>query len=78
MMFDEFGGSSSAAILEGFQYISSLLDQGVEIIAINHSWGGGSAIVDEASNAFVMEMTALQKTMEAMEQFGVCQLVTLV
>ena len=61
MMFDEFGGSSSAAILEGFQYISSLLDQGVEIIAINHSWGGGSAIVDEASNAFVMEMTAFAK-----------------
>jgi subtilisin family serine protease len=61
MMFDEFGGSSSAAILEGFQYISTLLDQGVEIIAINHSWGGGSAIVDEASNAFVMEMTAYAK-----------------
>ena len=61
MMFDEFGGSSSAAILEGFQYISTLLDQGVEIIAINHSWGGGSAIVDEASNAFVMEMTAFAK-----------------
>ena len=61
MMFDEFGGSSSAAILEGFQYISTLLDQGVEIIAINHSWGGGSAIVDEESNAFVMEMTAFAK-----------------
>ncbi|MDR9414821.1 MAG: S8 family serine peptidase [Gracilimonas sp.] len=57
MIFDEDGSTNSLAIIRGYEYISSLLDAGVEITAVNQSWGGGT-FLDYASGAqFVKVMT---------------------
>lgn len=57
MIFDEFGGTDAIAIMGGYQYISDLLASGVEITAINQSWGGGGYLDLESDQQFVSVMT---------------------
>jgi len=57
MIFDEFGYTNSLAIIRGYHYISTLLEQGVEITAINQSWGGGRLFNDPSSERFVEVMS---------------------
>lgn len=58
MIFDEFGGTDAIAIMAGYQYISSLLDSGVDITGINQSWGGGGFLDLESDQQFVSVMTS--------------------
>ena len=57
MIFDEDGFTTSIAILEGYEYISSLLDGGVNITGINQSWGGGRYLGLESTQEFISLMT---------------------
>ncbi len=57
MIFDEFGSTDAISIMRGYDYISSLLDNGVEITAINQSWGGGGSLFYESDVHFVSVMT---------------------
>ena len=57
MIFDEFGSTDAISIMRGYAYISSLLENGVEITAINQSWGGGGALIGESEQQFVSAMT---------------------
>lgn len=58
MIFDAFGRTDAAAVLDAFAYISSLLDQGIEIPVINQSWGGALEYAGgSALNAFIETMT---------------------
>lgn len=57
MIFDEYGSTTALAIMEGYEYISSLLENGVEITAINQSWGGGAYLDYESDGQFVNVMT---------------------
>lgn len=57
MIFHEFGGTTSLAIIEGYYYISTLLEQGVEITAVNQSWGGGGLVGGFEDTRFVEVMT---------------------
>ena len=57
MIFDENGSTNSLAIIRGYYYISTLLEQGVDIVAINQSWGGGRIFGDRGSERFVEVMT---------------------
>ncbi len=57
MIFDEFGGTDAIAIMAGYEYISSLLDKGVDITGINQSWGGGGFLDLESDQQFVSVMT---------------------
>ena len=57
MIFHESGGTSSLAIIEGYYYISSLLEQGVEITAVNQSWGGGGFVGGFSDTRFIEVMT---------------------
>ena len=57
MIFDENGSTNSLAIIRGYYYISTLLDQEVDIVAINQSWGGGRIFGDRGSERFVEVMT---------------------
>ncbi len=57
MIFNEFGGTDAIAIMAGYQYISDLLDSGVEITGINQSWGGGGFLDLESDQQFVSVMT---------------------
>ncbi|MEO9885229.1 MAG: S8 family serine peptidase [Balneola sp.] len=57
MIFDEFGSTDAISIMRGYDYISSLLDNGVEITAINQSWGGGGSLFYESDVQFVSVMT---------------------
>lgn len=61
MIFDEFGNSSALAIMQGYEYLSSLLENGVEIIAVNQSWGGGAIFDYESDMQFVHVMTEYAK-----------------
>lgn len=57
MIFDEFGSTDAISIMAGYEYISTLLDAGVNITAINQSWGGGGYLGDESDQMFVSVMT---------------------
>jgi subtilisin family serine protease len=57
MIFDEYGYTNSLAIILGYHYISMLLEQGVEITAINQSWGGGRIFNDPSSERFIEVMS---------------------
>lgn len=57
MIFNEFGGTDAISIMAGYQYISDLLDAGVDITGINQSWGGGGYLDLESDQQFVTVMT---------------------
>ncbi|MEX2603795.1 MAG: S8 family serine peptidase [Gracilimonas sp.] len=57
MIFDEFGSTTALAILDGYDYISTLLENEVEITAVNQSWGGGAYLDYENDAQFVNTMT---------------------
>lgn len=57
MIFNEFGGTDAITIMRGYEYISNLLDTGVEITGINQSWGGGGYLDLESDQQFVTVMT---------------------
>lgn len=57
MIFDEFGSTDAISIMRGYDYISSLLEGGTEIIAVNQSWGGGGLLDYESDVQFVQAMT---------------------
>ena len=58
MIFDAYGRTDAAAVLDAFTYISSLLAQGIEIPVINQSWGGALEYAGgSALNAFIETMT---------------------
>lgn len=50
-IFDENGQTTGDAILAGYDYISALLAQGLPIVAVNQSWGGG---IDYGEDAVVV------------------------
>ena len=56
MIFDEDGFTTSSAILEGYEYISSLLDGGVNN-GINQSWNGRAYLGLEFNQEFISLMT---------------------
>jgi|GEM_PF-754826 len=58
MIFDDFGFTNSIAIMYGYYYLSTLLDAGVDITAINQSWGGGRLLTEASDQRFVDVMTA--------------------
>tara|TARA_R110002124_G_scaffold286888_1_gene469050 strand:+ start:1409 stop:6949 length:5541 start_codon:yes stop_codon:yes gene_type:complete len=57
MIFDEFGFTDAVSIMRGYDYISSLLESGVEVTAINQSWGGDGSLLYESDVQFVSVMT---------------------
>lgn len=57
MIFNEFGGTDAISIMAGYQYISNLLDAGVDITGINQSWGGGGYLDLESDQQFISVMT---------------------
>ncbi len=57
MIFDEYGSTDAISIMRGYDYISSLLDNDVEITAINQSWGGGGSLINDSDKQFVSVMT---------------------
>jgi subtilisin family serine protease len=57
MIFNEFGGTDAISIMAGYQYISDLLDDEVDITGINQSWGGGGYLDLESDQQFVSVMT---------------------
>lgn len=57
MIFDEFGSTTSLGIMLGYEYMTSIMEQGVDVVAINQSWGGGENMISEDGQGFVMEMT---------------------
>lgn len=57
MIFDEYGYTDALSIMAGYDYISTLLAEGVEITAINQSWGGGGYLDLESDQHFVEVMT---------------------
>jgi len=40
-IFNENGYTTDEAIMGGYEYITTLLEQGIDIVAVNQSWGGG-------------------------------------
>lgn len=50
-IFDADGFTTGEAILEGYDYITALLEQELPIVAVNQSWGGG---VDYGEDAVVI------------------------
>ena len=71
MIFDENGSTNSLAIILGYYYISTLLEQGVDIVAINQSWGGGRLFGDRGSERFVEVMTDYAQHHDAHEAIWV-------
>ncbi|MBO6792298.1 MAG: S8 family serine peptidase [Balneolaceae bacterium] len=57
MIFNEWGGTDAITIMAGYQYITDLLDVGVDITGINQSWGGGGYLDLESDQQFVSVMT---------------------
>lgn len=57
MIFDESGYTTSFAIMEGYRYMTAIMEKGVDVVAINQSWGGGENMISEEGQAFVKEMT---------------------
>ena len=57
MIFDEFGSTDAISIMAGYEYISHLLDAGVDITGINQSWGGGGYLDLESDQQFISVMT---------------------
>tara|TARA_Y100001935_G_scaffold251458_1_gene253413 strand:- start:24306 stop:29834 length:5529 start_codon:yes stop_codon:yes gene_type:complete len=58
MIFDENGYTNTYAIMLGYEYISSLLENDVPITAINQSWGGGRLFGYESNERYVEVMSA--------------------
>jgi PKD repeat protein len=57
MIFDEFGSTTALGIMLGYEYMTAIMDDGVDVVAINQSWGGGENMISEDGQGFVMEMT---------------------
>ncbi|MDD5766556.1 MAG: S8 family serine peptidase, partial [Candidatus Marinimicrobia bacterium] len=57
MIFDESGSTDAISIMYGYYYVSTLLKEGVNIVAMNQSWGGGSYFMDRGEAKFVECMT---------------------
>lgn len=61
MIFNESGSTSISAILNGYAYISALLDKGVNIAVVNQSWGGSIPYSSLYLNYVVEPMRAWAK-----------------
>jgi len=57
MIFDEFGRTDAISIMRGYDYISTLLAQGVDVVAVNQSWGGGRYLDLESDQQYIDVMT---------------------
>ena len=57
MIFDEDYNADSFSILLGFEYITRKLEQGINIVAVNHSWGGGLFPRNPSSARFLSVLT---------------------
>lgn len=57
MIFNSDGETDAITIMYGYYYVSTLLKQGVNIVAMNQSWGGGAEFLDRGEARFVECMT---------------------
>ncbi|MEH0154622.1 S8 family serine peptidase [Limibacter armeniacum] len=57
MIFDANGSATSADIIEAYDYISTLLDSGINIVAVNQSWGGSMYFSNSTLTSFIELMT---------------------
>ena len=57
-IFNDFGGSTMIGFIRGYHYLSTLLKQGVNLVAVNQSWGGIRFMDYPSQRKFIELMTS--------------------
>ncbi|MFH1214692.1 MAG: S8 family serine peptidase [Candidatus Neomarinimicrobiota bacterium] len=72
MIWDEWGDTDAITLMYGYYYLSTLLESGVKILAVNQSWGGGRDLLDRDDQRFIDVMTNYARRHDQLGMIWVC------